>query len=92
MIDEKEIGLFLTDKYRVLSIINQECYLVKNQYSSITQKEISRELGFNIMKVNEIIQELIKLNYLEKIPNHKGRYIVTSKAKKIINKIEYRGG
>ena len=51
MIDEKEIGLFLTDKYRVLSIINQECYLVKNQYSSITQKEISRELGFNIMKI-----------------------------------------
>lgn len=88
MINEKEIGLFLTDTYRVLSMINQPCYLVGGSYSSITQKEIADELGFNIMKANEIIKNLIAGGYIETIPKHRGRYIVTAKAKKFIKQIE----
>lgn len=49
MIEEKELDLFLTDNYKVLSLMNQPCYLVGGTYTSITQKEIADELGFNIM-------------------------------------------
>lgn len=88
MIDEKELGLFITDTYRVLHVISQECYQVGGSYASVTQKEISNELGFNIMKVNEIVKKLIAAGYLKAVANHRGRYIVTPKAKKLIKKIE----
>lgn len=39
MIEEKEMDLFLTDNYKVLSLMNQPCYLVGGAYTSITQKE-----------------------------------------------------
>ena len=50
VIEEKEMDLFLTDNYKVLSLMNQPCYLVGGAYTSITQKEIADALGFNIME------------------------------------------
>ena len=87
MIEEKELDLFLTDNYKVLSLMNKPCYLVGGTYTSITQKEIADELGFNIMKANSIIKRLIEKGYVQAIENHRGRYIVTEKAKAIIEKI-----
>jgi DNA-binding MarR family transcriptional regulator len=88
VIEEKELDLFLTDNYKVLSLMNKPCYLVGGTYTSITQKEIADELGFNIMKANSIIKRLIEMGYVQAIENHRGRYIVTEKAKAIIEKIE----
>lgn len=88
MLDEKVKCLFFTDTYKVLSIINQQCYQVGESYASITQKEIANELGFNVMKANEIMKKLTETGYIEAVPKHKGRYIVTEKAKKLIKRIE----
>jgi len=90
LLNEKELGIFVTDTYRVLSLINQNTknHTTGGSYSSITQKEISATLGFNIMKVNEIIQNLIAAGFLEAVPKHRGRYIVTEMARKIIKKFE----
>lgn len=88
MIDEKDIALFFNDTYRVLSIMNQPCYQVGDSYASITQKEIAALLNCNIMKINEIIKKLNTAGYIEKVPNHRGRYKINDKAKKLIRKIE----
>ena len=88
VLEEKDLDLFLPDNYKVLSLMNQPCYLVGGTYTSITQKEIADELGFNIMKANSIIKRLIEMGYVQAIENHRGRYIVTEKAKAIIEKIE----
>lgn len=88
MMKEQEISLFLTDTYKVLSMMNQPCYLVGGSYISITQKEIADALGFNIMKANSIMKQLIEAGYVEAVANHRGRYIVTKKAKEVIKKIE----
>lgn len=67
MIEEKEMDLFLTDNYKVLSLMNQPCYLVGGAYTSITQKEIADALGFNIMKANSIIKRLIEMGSFNSI-------------------------
>ena len=58
VIKEKEMDLFLTDNYKVLSLMSQPCYFVSGAYTSITQKEIDDALGFNIMKAKEIIEKI----------------------------------
>lgn len=88
MIKEIELSLFFTDTYKVLSLINRDCYQVGGSYASITQKEIAKELGFNHMKANEIVKNLIDAGYLTTVPKHRGRYIVTDEAKTLIKKIE----
>lgn len=90
MLNENELSLFVTDTYRVLSLINQNMkkYPTGGEYSSITQKEIATTLGFNLMKANEIVKNLIAAGFLEAVPKHRGRYIVTNKADKVIKKIE----
>lgn len=85
---EIELSLFFTDTYKVLSLINRDCYQVGGSYASITQKEIANELGFNVMKANEIMKNLTEAGYIKTVPRHRGRYIVTDKAKKIIKQIE----
>lgn len=88
MMKEIELSLFFTDTYKVLSLINRDCYQVGGSYASITQKEIANELGFNVMKANEIMKNLTEAGYIKTVPRHRGRYIVTDKAKKIIKQIE----
>ena len=40
VIEEKELDLFLTDNYKVLSLMNKPCYLVGGTYTSITQMSL----------------------------------------------------
>ena len=86
MLNENELGLFVTDTYRVLALIGQNTkdHKTGGSYSSITQKEISTTLGFNIMKANEIVKTLIENGFLEAVPKHRGRYRVTNKADSVL--------
>lgn len=87
MIDENLWGLFITDTYRVLSIMNEPRYATYS-YISITQQELASRIECNIMKINGIIKQLIKDEFLEAVKGHRGRYRLTEKAKKLIEKIE----
>lgn len=67
--------------------MSREYYQIGKEYASITQKEIATELGFNLMKANEIVKDLKEYGYVVPVPKHRGRYQITDKAKKLIKKI-----
>ena len=80
-----ELELFLNDNFKVLSFMNDNLIAInKAHICPMTQQEIGEALGFSLMKVNSIMQLLQKKGYIDKYRNSRGRYVVTSKGKKVL--------
>lgn len=73
------MNYFTNEKYEVLEQI------FKHQDEHLTQEALGHFLCFSRRKVNEIMNDLINEGYIQKI--QKGRYIITEKGNRVINKM-----
>ena len=80
---------FTNDKYKLLKFLfDNQIKIKNNKYIALSQQEIADSLHFFKNKVNKIMQELKKDNFIDTFKNTKGKYIVSDKGNKVIEIIE----
>lgn len=81
--------LFLNDNFKVLDLLyNNQVKINKAYICPMTQQEIGEGLGFSLMKVNAIMLTLRQEGYIDRYKNSRGRYVLTTKAKKLFTLLE----
>ncbi|EPB8176402.1 winged helix-turn-helix transcriptional regulator [Clostridium perfringens] len=74
------IEMFANDRYKVLKLLSEsELSIRGNLYVSLSQQEIADLAHFSKMKINKILNELIKEGYVILHNNKRGKYSVTDK-------------
>ena len=81
--------LFLNDNFKVFDLLyNNQVKINKVYICPMTQQEIGEGLGFSLMKVNAIMLTLRQEGYIDRYKNSRGRYVLTTKAKKLLTMLE----
>lgn len=82
------VDIFLNDKYLVLEFLSNSIVNIGDEeYIPLSQNEIAKIMSFSIMKINSIMIKLKENKYIDMYHNTKGKYIVTSEGRNIVNKI-----
>lgn len=76
----------LNDKAKVLLCLYE--YRSQDNYSRITQQEISDKLDINRVTINKIFKELTEMGFIEPDDRHLSKYLITDKALKIIETLK----
>lgn len=80
------IEMFANDRYKVLKLLRDSELSIKgNLYVSLSQQEIADLAHFSKMKINKILNELIKEGYVILYNNKRGKYSVTDKGYLILD-------
>lgn len=80
--------MFFNDNYRILSVIFENHFNIKDKYISIiSQDNICKKLNLGKTKVNHSIKELIIKGYIVKLDNT-GKYEVKQKSIDFIKAVE----
>lgn len=86
---KEDMELFLNDNFKVLDLLyNNQVKINKTYICPMTQQEIGEGLGFSLMKVNAIMLTLRQEGYIDRYKNSRGRYVLTTKAKKLLTLLE----
>jgi len=79
---------FFNNRMKILLIVSKyQIKVGKNCFCPLNQQEISELVPCSKLKANQILNELINEGYIEMI-RQKGRYILTEKGMKIVEKVE----
>ena len=90
---KEDIELFLNDNFKVLDLLyNNQVKINKAYICPMTQQEIGEGFGFSLMKVNAIMLTLRQEGYIDRYKNSRGRYVLTTKAKKLLTMLEANKG
>ncbi|MDU2755728.1 MAG: hypothetical protein E7C22_12015 [Clostridium sp.] len=82
------IEYFLNDNFIVLKMLYEHQIDINGvMICPITQQELAYMSGFSKAKINSILNNLIKKQYVKMYNNTKGRYILLDEAIKIIRKL-----
>ena len=81
-----EVDNLLNDKFKVLLCLYD--YRGPDNYSRITQQEISEKLKINRVTINKLFKELVETGFLETDSKHLSKYLITDKALKIIETLK----
>ena len=78
-----ELEYFTNTRFLILIYL----YKIRDRENraNITQKEIGDKIGISRITANKIIGELRDNGYIKTDANHLGRYIITDKAKSVLN-------
>lgn len=79
------LNSLINDKFKVLLCLYD--YMGPDNYSRITQQEISEKLEINRVTINKFFKELSESGFIEIDTRHLSKYLITEKALKIINTI-----
>lgn len=83
------IDFFTNDRFKVLFCMAERQIEVKNKiFVPLSQQEISEVVGISKKTVNTIIKELKENGYIIQQSSTRGKYLLTEKAKKQIEKIK----
>lgn len=83
------MSYFGNDKYKVLNcIFSRQITVAEETVTKLSQEEISTIVGISKVKVNSIISELKKDNYL-KNNTPKGKYILTDIANQELKQMKH---
>lgn len=86
---KQDIEMFMNDNFKVLRLMQNNIILInKAHICPMTQQEIAESLGFSLMKVNAIMITLRNGKYIDRYKNSRGRYVITTKGKKVLSIIE----
>ncbi|MEY8001131.1 helix-turn-helix domain-containing protein [Clostridium sp. Mt-5] len=84
----KNVEYFLNDKFIVLKMLYEHQMDINGTVvCPITQQELADISGFSKAKINSILNELIKNQYVQIYNNTKGRYVILDEAIKTIKKL-----
>lgn len=84
----EKVEYFLNDKFIVLKMLYEHQIDINGvMICPITQQELADMSGFSKAKINSILNELIKKQYVEMYNNTKGRYVLLYEAIQIIKKL-----
>lgn len=84
-------NFFMNDKYKVLECMAQRQIRVNDELIiKLSQQEIADILGFTKSKVNGIIGDLKKNDYITQLCS-RGKYALTNKAKIELLKMDSKG-
>jgi len=84
------IEYFLNDNFIVLKMLYEHQIDINGvMICPITQQELAYMSGFSKAKINSILNNLIKKQYVKMYNNTKGRYILLDEAIKIIRKLSW---
>ena len=90
---KEDMELFLNDNFKVLDLLyNNQVKINKAYICPMTQQEIGEGLGFSLMKVYAIMLTLRQEGYIDRYKNSRGRYVLTTKAKKLLTMLEANKG
>ena len=81
-----EIDNLINDKFKVLIYLYD--YKGPDNYSRITQQEISEKLKINRVTVNKIFKELNESGFIESDSKYLSKYLLTDKAIEIIETLK----
>lgn len=82
------IEYFLNDNFIVLKMLYEHQIDINGvMICPITQQELAYMSGFSKAKINSILNNLMKKQYVKMYNNTKGRYILLEEAIKIIRKL-----
>lgn len=85
------IEYFSNDKYKVLTCMAQRQISIGNSYVvKLSQQEIAEIVQLSKVKVNAIISELKSDDYISQ-ESPRGKYILTEKANKALEKMQNEG-
>ena len=86
---KQDIELFMNDNFKVLRLMQNNITVInKAHICPMTQQEIAESLGFSLMKVNAIMITLRDGKYIDRYKNSRGRYVITTKGKKVLSIID----
>ena len=84
----EKVEYFLNDKFMVLKILYEHQMDINGiMICPITQQELANMSGFSKAKINCILNELMRRQYVQMYNNTKGRYVLLDEAIKIIKKL-----
>ena len=81
-----EIDNLINDKFKVLIYLYD--YKGPDNYSRITQQEISEKLKINRVTINKIFKELNESGFIESDSKYLSKYLLTDKAIEIIETLK----
>jgi Mn-dependent DtxR family transcriptional regulator len=81
-----DINNLLNDKFRVLTCLYD--YRGPDNYSRITQQEISEKLGINRVTINKIFKKLNDAELIKTDVKHLSKYLLTEKAIKAVETLK----
>lgn len=80
---------FSNDRYTVLkTLYDHQMQVAGGCYIPLSQQEISTIVGFNRVKINHFMQELISSGYVSQFHSQRGKYMLTEKALRVISAFE----
>lgn len=86
---KQDIELFMNDNFKVLRLMQKNIIVINNAHiCPMTQQEIAESMGFSLMKVNSIMILLRDGKYIDRYKNSRGRYVITTKGKKVLSIID----
>lgn len=76
---------FTNEKYKILKILfDYEVSINDKRFSPLSQDDIATICKIGKNKVNKIINELIRLNYVVRTDNKRGSYSLTDRSHSLI--------
>lgn len=77
---------FANDRFMVLKVIQSNQVVIReNEYCTLSQQEIADLVCFSKLKVNRIINDLIKEGFIILHNNKRGKYALTHSGKEMVN-------
>lgn len=84
----RELSNFFNEKMKVMIVINEHLIEVDGEkFCPLNQNEIASLIPCGKVKANQIIKELIKEGYIDKL-RIKGRYRLTGRGREILNMLQ----
>lgn len=86
---KKVIESITNNNYRVLKLLrDSQVELDGVRFTALTQVEMAEKLGLSKVTVNSIMRDLQDNDLVKPFENKRGRYILSDKAKSIIETME----
>ena len=84
----RELSNFFNEKMKVMIVINEHLIEVDGEkFCPLNQNEIASLIPCGKVKANQIIKELIKEGYIDKL-RIKGRYRLTGRGREVLNMLQ----